>query len=208
MYEDDPVLRNCLKALELSGIGEKREEGFGRIAVDWSWAGKINVKPPVPSNPPASFKLEGESAEFALRIVDRMMRANLDQALVKKINELSIDRKGINNSQLSRMRVITRRVWSENNTELILQHLGRMEKKPAERQFKNARIGGESLYEWLEERAGEPNSIQRILSEGFDKTPSVGRITPDMTDDLALEYTVRLIDGVLRKAIKLKEANK
>ncbi|PXF59090.1 MAG: hypothetical protein C4B59_12125 [Candidatus Methanogaster sp.] len=208
VYEADPVLRNCLETLELSGIGEKREEGFGRIAVDWSWAGKINVEPPVPSNPPASFKLEGESAELTLIIVNRMMRANLDQALVKKINELSLDRKGMHNAQLSRMRVITRRAWSENDAGLILQHLGGMEKKPAERQFKNATIDGESLYKWLEERAGKPNSIRGLLSEGFDKTPSVGGITPDMTDDLALEYTMRLIDGVLHKAIKLEEANK
>ena len=153
-------------------------------------------------------ELKGESAEFARRIVNRVMQANLDQALVKKINELNIDRKGIHNSQLSRMRVITRRAWNENNAELILQHLDRMEKKPAERQFKNARIDGKSLYEWLKERAREPNSIKEILREGFDKTPSVGEIAPDMNSELALEYTVRLIDGAMHKALKLKEADK
>ena len=207
VYKNDPVLRNRLKALELFGIGEKLEEGFGRIAVDWTQDDGINIVKSV-SSFPLTVELKGESAEFARRIVNRVMQANLDQALVKKINELNIDRKGIHNSQLSRMRVITRRAWNENNAELILQHLDRMEKKPAERQFKNARIDGKSLYEWLKERAREPNSIKEILREGFDKTPSVGEIAPDMNSELALEYTVRLIDGAMHKALKLKEADK
>lgn len=208
VYENDPVLRNRLKALEHFGIGEKREEGFGRIAIDWNRADEIKVedKGQITHNP-SHVTIKGESEKLAKRIVNRMMKAKLDQALIKTINNMSIESKGsIHNSQLSRMRVVARRALSEDDAGLILQHLKNM-KKPAESQFKNVKIEGKSLYEWLKERAGEPNSIQRILREGFDKTPSVGKITPDMTDDLALEYTVRLIDGVLHKTIKLKEAN-
>jgi len=99
------------------------------------------------------------------------------------------------------MRVVARRAWSENDADLILQHTRGM-KSPARSQFEHAVIERKSLYEWLKERAGKPNSIRDILGISSNKPPSIGGIGPDMTGEMELEYTVRLIDGVLRKALK------
>lgn len=201
VYKNKTGLLDKLKNLETTGIGERRVEGFGRIAVDRDQECKICI---VNSDPPTTHpvKLTGDTT-LAQRTVNRMMRAKLDEALIKKVNEMSIkDITGrIHNTQLSRMRVVARRAWSENDADMILQHIKGM-KSPARSQFEHAVIERKSLYEWLKERAGKPNSIRDILGISSDKPPSIGGIEPDLTGEMELEYTVRLIDGVLRKALK------
>jgi len=202
VYKNDPTFRKRLQELEFFGIGEKREEGFGRIAVDWIQNENINVRSLGPSQP-LTVKLEGESAKFAEKIVNRMMQAKFDEALVRIVNTMNITG-SIHKNQLSRMRVVARRAWSENNADLILDHLKNM-KTPARSQFEHAIIERKPLYEWLKETAGSPNDIKDTLGVSSDKL-SIGTITPKMTSEMELEYTVRLIDGILRKA--LKERNK
>lgn len=201
VYKNKTGLLDQLKKCETIGIGERRVEGFGRIAVEWNQEGKICLENSVPPTT-HPVKLTGDTT-LAQRTVNRMMRAKLDEALIKKVNEMIIkDVAGrIHNTQLSRMRVIARRAWSENNADLILQHINRM-KSPAKSQFEHAMIERKSLYEWLKERAGKPNSIRSILGIISDKVPSIGGIEPNMTGEMELEYTVRLIDGILRKALK------
>jgi len=202
VYKNDPTLRKRLQELEFFGIGEKREEGFGRIAIDWIQNKNINVRP-FGSSQPLTVKLEGESAKFAGKIVNRMMQAKFDEALVRTVNTMNITG-SIHKNQLSRMRVVARRAWSKNNADLILDHLKNM-KEPARSQFEHAIIDGKPLYEWLKETAGSPNDIKDTLGVSSDKL-SIGTITPDMPPEMELEYTVRLIDGILHKA--LKERNK
>ena len=201
VYKNDPVLRKRLQELESSGIGEKREEGFGRIAVDWIQNKNIIVIPP-DSSYPLTIKLEGESADFARKIVNRMLRVKLDEALIRTINTCNTMNitDNIHSSQLSRMRVVARRAWSENDANLILQHLEKM-KTQAKSQFEHAIIERKPLYEWLKETAGSPNDIKDTLDVSSDEL-SIGTITPDMPPEMELEYTVRLIDGILRKALK------
>lgn len=201
VYKNNKVLRKRLQALELSGIGEKREEGFGRIAVDWIQDEKINVKLPA-SSPKSIVKLEGEYVDFARKIVNRMMRAKLDEALIITVNTMDIMgiTGRIHDTQLSRMRVIARRAWSEEDAGLILQHIEKM-KTPARSQFEHAIINRKSLYGWLKETAGAPNNIKDTLGVSSDKL-SIGTIIPNMTSKMELEYTVRLIDGILYKALK------
>jgi len=201
VYKNKTGLLDQLKNLETTGIGERRAEGFGRIAVEWNQEGKICLAGSAPLDH-HQVTLTGDRT-LAQRTVNRMMRAKLDEALIKKVNEMSIkDIAGrIHNTQLSRMRVVARRAWSENDADQILHHIKGM-KSPARSQFEHAVIERKSLYEWLKERAGKPNIIRDILGISSDKPPSIGGIEPDMTDEMELEYTVRLIDGVLRKALK------
>lgn len=205
VYKNNPMLRKRLQNLEPSGIGEKREEGFGRIAIDWTQSEKIIVKTSYSSHP-LTVNLEGKSVDFARKIVNRMLRVKLDEALIRTVNEKDITgiTESIHNSQLSRMRAIARRAWSENDADLILQHIEKM-KKPARSQFEHAIIDKKSLYEWLKEMAEAPNNIKYTLGVNSDNL-SIGTITPDMTPEMNLEYTVRMIDGILHKA--LKEGNK
>ena len=197
VYKNKIGLFDKLKKLETTGIGERLVEGFGRIAVEWNKEGKICfVNSDLPTTHPV--KLTGDTT-LGQRTVNRMMQAKLDEALIRTVNKMDITG-SIHNTQLSRMRVVARRAWSEDNVGLILQHLKRM-KTPARSQFEHAMIERKSLYEWIKEKAGRPNKIRVILGVSSDKL-SIGGIEPNMTDAMELEYTVRLIDGVLRKALK------
>lgn len=200
VYGDEPELRKRIEMLEATGIGERREEGFGRIAVDWNQASTIEVIGQTSSQAP-SVVIKGESEAFARRIMKRMLQAKLDQTLIKKINRLKVENGSISNSQLSRMRVVARRAMSKDNTCVIIEHLDHME-KTARDQFQSARIGGMPLEKWLRSLGDHPESVWKIFGVNLDKLPSIGGIKPELTDDLAREYTVRLIDGVLHKAIK------
>ena len=200
VYKNKPGLLDKLKKIENTGIGERLVEGFGRVAVEWNQEGEICLVKSEPPNP-HPVKLTGDTT-LTQRTVNRMMRAKLDEALIKTVNKIDTkDNKGnIHNSQLSRMRVVARRAWSENDADMILRHLEKM-KTPARRQFEQATIERKSLCEWLKETAGAPNDIKDTLDVNSDKL-SIGTITPVMTSKMELEYTVRLIDGILRKALK------
>jgi len=199
VYKNKSGLLDKLKNLETTGIGERLVEGFGRVAIEWNQEDKICLVKSEPSTP-HPVKLTGDST-LAQRTVNRMMRAKLDEALIRTVNEKDITGLigNIHNSQLSRMRVIARRAWSENDVDLILKHLEKM-KPPARSQFEHAIIERKSLYEWLKETVGAPNDMKDTLGVSSDKL-SIGTITPDITK-MELEYTVRLIDGILRKALK------
>lgn len=197
-HSDDLLAR--LRTLEETGIGERRVEGFGRIAVNWHQSPRLKELPPVPRSKPLLPPLQGSSAELARQMTERMLRVKLDRALIKNINGLEIHHKP-SNSQLSRIRLVTRRALAENNAVAITEHLKGM-KRAARDQFNRAKVGRQRLSEWLTNRASNPQTIWDELGVSGIKKPSIGKVQPNFNNALALEYTVRLIDGVLRKATK------
>lgn len=203
LYDYDMELLTILRKFEISGIGERRQEGFGRIAVNWNMDEKIQVKNIVtnPSTQPVS--LSADSKVLAIRILNRMMRVKLNQALLEKVNELSINPRP-HNSQLSRMRGVAYRALSKNDIAEIKKHLDNM-KKTAKDQFHHAKIEGKYLDEWIESFTSRSESIWDTLGIDKDNMPSIGTIKPILGADLELEFIVRLIDGVFHKS--QKEAN-
>jgi hypothetical protein len=93
---------------------------------------------------------------------------------------------------------IARQALFDEKAIEIKQHLQKM-KNTASTQFQTARIEGKSLEGWLISLVDNDKNIWNILK--VDKSPSIEDIKPE-NEKLALEYTVRLIVGVLHKAIK------
>lgn len=203
LYDYNAELLILLRKLEISGIGERRQEGFGRIAINWNLDEKINVKKVILNIPDQPESMSAKSEVFAGEILNRMMRVKLNQALLEKVNELSIKSRP-HNSQLSRMRGAVYRALSKNDIGEIKKHLDDM-KKTAKDQFLNAKIEGKYLDEWIESFTTRSESIWDTLGIDKDKMPSIGKIKPILGADLELEFIVRLIDGVFHKA--QKEAN-
>jgi len=198
VYPAQPELLARLQALAVAGIGERRAEGFGRIAVNWHRAAEITPIEKSKPSKPQPFTLQDEaSTKLARQMVERMLREQLDRALIAaaniKIQPLP------SNAQISRMRIVARRALAQQQPQIITQYLDEM-KKTAKDQFQHAGIGDERLDDWLRARADNVQSIWELV--GVDRKPTLGGIQPDLTDALALEYTVRLIDRVLRKAQK------
>lgn len=201
VYRAQGDLLARLRLLEQSGIGERRAEGFGRIAVNWHRAAEIKpVEKPV-STQILPFQLQRkESIDLARRMVERMLRQKLDRALVAAVNRFRVQNPP-SNAQLSRMRIAALRSLSQKDPQFITKHLDGM-KKAARDQFQRARIGEERLDDWLRDRAMDVRGIWELLEVDLGRVPVLGNVRPELTDALALEYTVRLIDRVLQKAQK------
>lgn len=202
VYEKDSGLFSVLKELIATGIGEKREEGFGRIAVNWHQVERISENVDYGVSLPQRTEINSEESKLlAKRIIERVTRQKIDQALIATVNNLEIKKGNVlKNSQISRMRGIVRYALRENDSTIILRHLENMKEK-ARNQFEKAQIGDESLYMWVSFLGEKPHSIWLKLQIYESDLPSLGEVKPEL-NDLALEYTVRLIDAVLHKASK------
>lgn len=150
---------------------------------------------------PSFTKIEDpDSLCLAKRIVERMTKEKLDQALIQAANVLEIKENAPKKSQLSRMRVIVRRSLKEDDLSKVTEHISKM-KEAAEKQFQNARIENKSLKQWITELIENPHIVWETL-QTREEMPSLGEIKPEFSDELAREYAARLIDSVLHKAYK------
>jgi len=199
VYENDSDLAKQLHILEKTGIGERLAEGFGRIAINWHNFEKISIEKYERSALLPEI-VSGPSKELARRMAQRLLRSELDLKLIEAVNQFSIKPKKLTNTQISRMRLSARLALSKNNPEEIINHLNGM-KRTAKDQFLRSQIYGKPLWNWIEERARDPQSIWSILGVREDSILTVGGIKPER-GKLALEYTVFLIDRVLQKASK------
>ncbi len=199
VYPANAGLQERLRALEESGIGERRAEGFGRIAINWHRAAEITLRERLKPSSPLPFTLQDDtSTRLARQMAERMLRQQLDRSLIAAVSKLHIQNSP-SNAQLSRLRIVARRALTQGNARLIADHLDQM-RKTARDQFQRARIGNERLDDWLRARAENVQGIWELVR--VDRQPKIGNIQSQLTDALALEYTVRLIDRVLRKAQK------
>ena len=206
VYPADQGLLKRLQSLVITGIGERRAEGFGRIAINWHTATEILPTDKLkPITPPPYVLRDGECIKLAQNMTRRMLRDQLDQKLIVAVNGLKVQHPPNvpSNAQLSQIRIISQRALSEKNPQILIQHLNGKHlngmKKAARDQFQRAWIGNQRLDEWLNFRAENVQSIWQDLN--VKQKPKIGGIEPNQ-DVLALEYTVRLIDGVMRKMIK------
>ncbi|MGI5943081.1 MAG: hypothetical protein ACOX86_12730, partial [Pelotomaculaceae bacterium] len=202
---DEATLRKYL----VEGIGERRLDGFGRVAINLNKQETLNKNidtirevPPVVSVE----SLSEESRELACRLAARRLKNMLDQRLLKAIDPLSIDNPP-ENAQLNRLREVARQAWYKGMPELILNHLKNL--RAAGEQFKRARVGGKSargegkrLYTWLNEGIGQ----EKIWADYLEvRPPRIAGVTAEITKALKLEYTVRLLEALLRKTIRERQ---
>ena len=197
VYRADQVNRQTLQRLEGEGIGERRVEGFGRIAINWHTRAALQRRS-IPLRPPLrAISLSGEIQPLAQRMAERRLRAILDQKLLEALSQLKITNQP-HNAQLSRLRLAVRRAWREKKPELVTEHLKNL--KAAEEQFERARIGNEQLYSWLEDGVQQDRLWRTYLQP--PQLPSMAGVTAQTTDALKLEYTMRLLDALLKKTLR------
>lgn len=203
-----PIPVGPIERLLAAGLGERRVEGFGRIAINRHADNfEIEVYQPDPSAPPElrPSSLNEESAKLARQMVTRLLHREADRVLGKAINEHTITTPP-HKSQLGRLRLIVRQAMVEEQPQSVRDYLDEM-KRAGKRQLELARIerGGESerLWGWLEKLLKNPTTVWENIGYS-DKEISIGPVKKQAGQDenLALEYTLRLIDGTLAKAAK------
>ena len=206
------------------GIGQRRVEGFGRIAVNWGEKEEFSSHELQRDYSKSSsdggsddknVTLHPESARMAQRMEERLWRYQLDRALVQSVQKLKPVGL-IPNSQLSRLRIIARSALSEARAaeagKKSLDRLVRLftdEKNglrpTALKKYNKVRVDGKRLPDWIVDLAQKPQSVWQILTPLPPKLlPPIDSSRAINAEDLALEYTVRLIDEVLAAGMKEK----
>lgn len=205
---------------EWRGIGERRSEGFGRLAFNWQSEARLTRVTPPESSPIAqpTPKLNGVAYDMAQRMAMRMLRRELDGKLRKAINDIQIPKRPpISNAQISRLRIIAREALPHGDLARLQQYLEenikirRSVRDQFDRTFLRSegerlsrRSEEERLSRWLEERLSQPETVwNKLGAQNLSKRIGDNvQVSIHGNEALAREYTIRLIDGVLAKLAK------
>jgi CRISPR-associated protein Csx10 len=209
----DPIPTAAAVArLEETGLGERRAEGFGRLAFGWL-PGKRNilVKKPKPIHSTPSTLQTQAARAVARQMAERLLIQRLDPRLVELVDRYQING-DISNTQLSRLRIIARRAIVAPTAARMQQVSALLTHLPtnAREQYERARIGArnsQGLRSWLDKRLQppDPNTGHRGYFTDWDDPNlaiTVGDEQAVVTDELATRYTLRLIMAVARLAVK------
>lgn len=193
----DPTL---LQQAQQQGVGERRVDGFGRIAVNWQGMTDFPTRLVARRTLPTPGKLTETSQKLAQAMAERRLRTRLEARLLAEVGQLQITNRP-QNTQLARLRVILRRSQRTPDLQLMTQHLQNL--KAADQQFRDARIDGQPLKRWLLHAAQQPEQFWRqYFAPSSAALPVVAGEAANITPELRLEYVVRLLDAVFNQAIR------
>jgi CRISPR-associated protein Csx10 len=199
--ESDASLDDWLK-LESTGLGERRAEGFGRLAVNLDMPAEVEWKK-------ADLKLtplaEGQLAEddaVANRMLTRLLRRDLDEQIIRCARTAAkLYVGGVPNSQLSRWRVIVRDVLETRDLNRLKKFAEDSKGKPGWKKMEKARVtfgeGRPRLTEWIEDLLEHPEALGTAWEKNFQPERKLGAATVAITPELNAEYRLRLLDAVL-----------
>ncbi|MEH1966535.1 type III-D CRISPR-associated RAMP protein Csx10 [Nostoc sp.] len=197
-----------IQAIEIKGIGERRTEGFGRVAINWLNQEKFQLKLP---NKSSSISLPGLQTDIsytlAAQMAERLLHKKIEKALQTYLGYQSI--KGeICNSQLSRLELVAKQAVTTGDCNLVLSLLNNLPPHGSS-QFEKAKIGenNQSLKQQLENWLSHPNYWYWVSNkqELKVKVANVERSINDefaISNKLAEKYTLRLIMALAKKATK------
>lgn len=191
-----------IRTLENQGIGERRVDGFGRLAVNW-----LEEKPKFEAQLPESEtkwvepKLEPdtEDSQIAAKMAKRLLEQKLAMRLLAKVDRIKLKPNKLSNSQLSRLIIVARQALTEeskNPVIYLLEHLP----KNATGQFEETKIDGTSLKNQICNWLNEPSTW--IDSKDLEVKIAGAEVSSNLVERLKLEYTLRLIMGIAKKATK------
>ncbi|QIZ72194.1 RAMP superfamily CRISPR-associated protein [Oxynema aestuarii] len=198
----DGITADLIRTLEAEGIGERRAEGFGRIAINWLNESSFYVKlPDDEDNSKDSPRLDNEySRQLAKQMAERLLRQHLDTKLLDKVGRTKLSPNAMTNSQVSRLLLAAREALSMNSRQPIDALLANLTKNSMS-QFKRTWIDGVFLPEKLQQWLDNPVKIWK----NDIKSVSIADVTVELRQELALEYTLRLIMAVAKQAMKEKD---
>lgn len=203
VYKASEVDLQRLEQLAQEGIGERRVDGFGRIAVNWHTQEELQLRSISPESKFCTVQLSETNQQLARQMAERRLRILLDQKLLDALSRLTIFNPPTN-SQLSRLRLVVLRAWRENNPRLLTEHLGKL--KGARAQFERAKVGDQRLMTWLKDGVNNDTLWQDYLQPQYREIPSMAGVEAEITSAIKVEYTMRLLDALLQRTIREKQS--
>lgn len=205
VFDNIDITPEQIQQLETQGIGERRNEGFGRIAINWLTEEYFDLRDSQqkPSNQPV---LENEiSRNLARKMADRLLERKLEQVLLKQIGNENFKIQGnISNSQLSRLQLVARQALSTGDCNMVLSLLDNLPAN-ASKQLDKAFINNVTLRKQLEKWLKNPGDW---IPNQHNLMVAVAGIERKVTDEIARENkllekcTLQLIMALAKKAIK------
>lgn len=194
-----------LQELAQRGIGERRAEGYGRFAVNAQTTASFRGRPPTHIAPAAS-ELSDSSKALAQHMANRRLELLLERELTALVNMIEFNGTP-SNAQLSRVRKAAQQAQYARTLEPITRLLADL--KPMQlHDFEKARLKSHSnmtLLQWIRERAERRDTdVQLIHGRSL---PVMAGVRATLTDEQRVNYTARLIDGVMKKATKAMKEN-
>ncbi len=143
VFEGIEMNESQIKQLEAYGMGERREDGFGRLAVNWLQGKKFTIS--LPSSTTSSLPpLTKEGSHLlAEQMAQRLLEQKLEQYLHKNVGYFRLD-EGISNSQLSRLQSVARQGLPNGDCSLVISLLNNLPSN-AKSQFERTKIGNKSF---------------------------------------------------------------
>jgi len=187
-----PIGWEKLGELEREGVGERRNEGFGRVLIDWMKDKKkdeaflsyeINLSPKSELRP-----LSKKEENQAKIIAERILRRHLDEELRRRINSTRLENSP-HKTQLSRLRMILRKIQTSGELgdaqiKWLTEYFDSLtERRSTRSQFNIARVQvgdrKQQLLSWLKDQLGllveEKKKDQKDRGEE-EKTPAQKRV--------------------------------
>lgn len=193
--------------LEITGIGERRAEGFGRVTINLTVPDEMKwVKDRLALSHSATGKIAVEDSQAEL-MLKRLLRRDLDEQILhyarkatlnymKKENTIIVP-----NSQLSRWRVIVRNVLETSDIPRLQKFAKDSKDKTGWKKMEKARIEFKNeplrLTVWIEALLEKPEMLDQIWEDGFSSERTLGKNSVSVDDKLNAEYRLRLLDAVL-----------
>jgi CRISPR-associated protein Csx10 len=200
---------DVLHRLEETGIGERRAEGFGRVAVNHSFPEKMEWhEARIELSAPGAGALP-ENDSTAHLMLRRLLRRDLDEAIIVFARKATADYKkdGVPNSQLSRWQVILRDALGKKDDRkdarsplVRIQEFcsGCQGKTGWEKMTKTRiKIGDEKprLTSWIEDLLQDNKTLVEALGAESQKERGLGSVSVK-SEDFNVEYRLRLLDAV------------
>lgn len=199
--ESDASREDWLK-LESTGLGERRAEGYGRVAVNLEMPAEIEWKKvDLALTPLTAGQLVKDDA-VANRMLTRLLRRDLDEQIIHCAREAAnLYVGGVPNSQLSRWRIIVRDVLETRDLNRLKKFAEDSKGKPGWKKMEKARVTfGDSrprLTEWIENLLEKPEILDQAWEKDFKPERKLGAAAVAITPELNAEYRLRLLDAVL-----------
>lgn len=162
-----PPLPDRIAALLRDGIGERRAEGFGRVALNWDSDLAPGAAPAEEADPSEAPPLAEPGLTLARSMARRLLDLAIDEAILRFVQGYvwpeTLSGRMPSNSQLARLRVLARRAQPSGDTAMVL---GAFEdfRPTAKRAYERARLRGQPLDRWVQNLLARPQNVWHELA--------------------------------------------
>lgn len=195
----------AIRTLEQRGIGERRAEGFGRIAFGWLSADELTAAEGSPySVRQRMVTLTPTSQVMAQQMARRLLDLRVEGEIARFVRDYvaPVARDMPANSQLGRVRVLLRRAVREDVPLATVRAALDGFQAAGRQQFERARINGTPLWDWLEGLLADPptHDVWEELGLSRHKWPQVAKEQAAPAPAFTRAVTLKLIEATLTGA--------